>query len=61
MELKKLESLLNTWHCENDDCEAVFYTNLGDEPSYCPFCNGTELADSKVLTTEPINLKSVIK
>jgi hypothetical protein len=56
-----LEQLLNTWHCENDDCEAVFYTNLEDEPSHCPFCNGMELADSKVLAAEPINFKSVIK
>ena len=56
-----MEITLNTWHCEDEDCGAVFYTNLGDEPSHCPFCNGMELEDSKVLSAVPINFKSVIK
>jgi hypothetical protein len=56
-----MEITLNTWHCESGDCEADFYTTLGDEPSNCPFCNGMELADSKVLVAEPLKFKSVIK
>lgn len=52
---------INTWHCENADCEAEFYTNLEDKPSYCPFCSGTDLIDSKVLIAESINVDFVIK
>jgi hypothetical protein len=52
---------INTWHCENTDCEAAFYTNLEDKPSHCPFCNGEELVDSKVLIAEAVNVNFVIK
>lgn len=56
-----MDITLNTWHCNNQDCKAEFYTQLADEPEYCPFCSGTVLEDSKVLTAEPINFNAVIK
>lgn len=56
-----MDITLNTWHCENGDCEAVFYTDFADEPLYCPFCGGTVLTASKVLTAEPIIFKTDIK
>lgn len=33
MELK-VELTINTWHFEDYDCEATFYTYLGGEPSH---------------------------
>lgn len=52
------ERLLNTWHC--DECEYVFYVDLGVEklPSYCPNCQSHRLSDSKILEVKPFNIKN---
>jgi len=48
------EHLINTWHCDEENCNGTFYTNLEDMPESCPFCDSEYIADSKVLKTEPL-------
>lgn len=46
--------LLNQWHCNEDDCDMVFYTILEDVAENCPFCGSCDLSDSKILKAEPL-------
>jgi len=51
---KEVEHLINQWHCDDDDCNKIFYTDLDVMPESCPFCNNEYISDSKVLKTEPL-------
>lgn len=51
---KEVEHLINQWHCDDDECNKVFYTDLDDMPESCPFCNNEFISDSKVLKTESL-------
>jgi hypothetical protein len=48
------EHLINTWHCDNDDCNKIFYTDLESLPSCCPYCYYDMISDSKVLVAQPL-------
>lgn len=45
------DHLINAWSC--NDCGENFYTDLEMEPEFCPYCQSTDLEDSKVLEAKP--------
>ncbi|AGR46604.1 hypothetical protein vBBak6_052 [Bacillus phage v_B-Bak6] len=49
-----MDHLINQWHCDEEDCNGVFYTDLETKPESCPYCNSEELSDSKVYKVKPI-------
>ncbi|EOO11389.1 hypothetical protein [Bacillus cereus] len=49
-----MTELLNQWHCDEDDCEKVFYTILGDVAEHCPFCESYDISDGRVFKVEPL-------
>lgn len=49
-----MEHLINQWHCDEDVCNRIFYTDLEESPENCPFCESCDLSDSKVLKAEPL-------
>lgn len=48
--------LINTWHCDEENCDGIFYTDLNSEqiPAFCPYCGENYLSDSKILEAKPL-------
>lgn len=49
-----MEQLLNQWHCDDTDCNKIFFIDLEEQPNICPFCRSEYLSDSKVLEVKPL-------